>query len=130
MAINSPNQIYQQNAVQTASPERLLLMLFDGAIRFMNQAKAFMEKHQLEQAHTNLVKAQGILTELKATLNMDYEISHQLLPIYDFCYRRLVEANLQKSAEPIDEVLGLMTDLRSTWEQAVRIAKSGQETNG
>jgi flagellar protein FliS len=130
MAINNPYQIYQQNAVQTASPERLLLMLYDGAIRFMNQAKAYLEKGELQQVHNNLIKAQDIIRELMVTLNMDYEISHQLLPLYDYYLRRLIEANLKKQAEPIDEVLAFMTDLRQTWEQAIRLVKSGQAANG
>jgi flagellar protein FliS len=126
MAMNNPYQIYQQNAVQTASPERLLLMLYDGAIRFMNQAKMYLEKGDLELVHSNLVKAQDIITELMVTLNMDYEISHQLLPLYEYYRHRLIEANTKKIAEPIDEVLGYMTELRQTWEQAIRLVKGGQ----
>lgn len=126
MAFNNPYQAYQQNSVQTASPERLLLMLYDGAIRFMNQAKASLEKGDLAKVHTDLVKAQDVLTELMVTLNMDYEISHQLLPLYEYYRNRLIEANTKKAVEPIDEVLDFMTDLRQTWEQAIRLVKSGQ----
>lgn len=123
MVLSNPSQIYQQNAVQTASPERLLIMLFDGAIRFMNLAKAKLEKKEIGEVHTNLVKAQAIFTELIATLDMRYEIAHQLLPLYEFCNNQLVEANVKKIKEPIDEVLQLTVDFKSTWEEAIQIAR-------
>lgn len=127
--MNNHNQIYQQNAVQTASPERLLLMLYDGAIRFMNKAKRSLEEGELELVHLNLVKAQDIITELMVTLNMDYKISHQLLPLYEYYRYRLIEANTKKIVEPIDEVLSNMIELRKTWEQAIRLVKGEQAAN-
>lgn len=123
MALPHPYQAYQLNAVQTASPERLLLMLYDGCIRFLHLAKKALQENNLEQVHHNLIKAQNIISEWMATLNMDYEISHQLLPLYDYLRRRLIEANMQKKVEPIDEVLGIVTDLRATWEEAAKRAK-------
>lgn len=126
MAIQNPSQIYQQNAVQTATPERLLVMLFDGAIRFMNLAKSHSEKKELDKAHNNLIKAQAIFSELMATLDMRYEIANQLLPLYEFCNRRLVDANLTKTIVPIDEVLELTQDLKQTWEEAAQIVKKSQ----
>lgn len=115
---------YQQQSVQTASPERLLILLFDGAMRFLNAAQTYVQQKDHQNAHTQLIKAQDILRELMVTLNMDYEISHQLLPLYEYCQQRLIEANLHKEAGPIGEVLGLLTELRATFDQAARTLKA------
>ncbi len=81
MAYNALNQ-YKQNAVFTATPEELTLMLFEGAIKFMNIAKYSIEKRDIEKAHEALIRAQDIVIELSSTLNMEYEISNNLKRLY------------------------------------------------
>jgi flagellar protein FliS len=128
---NQHYQQYQQQQVMTAPPDKLLLMLFDGAIRFCNQAKKALEDVCLEECHKYIVKAQGIILELKNSLNMDYELSHQLFSLYDYLHRQLVEANIKKETALLDEVIGFLTELRQTWaEAAVQARRERKLTAG
>ncbi|MFZ5754635.1 MAG: flagellar export chaperone FliS [Bacillota bacterium] len=132
MALPNPYQQYRQQQVNTATPDKLLIMLYDGAIRFCSQAKIAIESRNLEQAHVNLTKAQNIIIEFMTTLNMDYEISRNLYSLYDYLYNRLVEANMKKDTAIIDELIGFLTDLRKTWaEAATKLkAENGPLTGG
>jgi flagellar protein FliS len=124
MALPNPYQQYRQQQVNTATPDKLLIMLYDGAIRFCSQAKMAIENKQFEQSHVNLTKAQNIIVEFMTTLNMDYEISQNLYSLYDYLYNRLVEANIKKDTAIIDEVVGFLTDLRKTWAEAAAKLKA------
>ncbi|MZP29468.1 flagellar export chaperone FliS [Heliobacterium undosum] len=121
---------YRNTAVQTAAPEKLLLMLYDGAIRFLQQAIKAIESKKPNEAHQNIVKAQNIIVELTVTLNMDYPISHNLKSLYDFFFQHLVQANIKKDAKMIEDIVELLSDLRKTWEEAARIAKSQSHSGG
>lgn len=121
--INNPYQQYKANAVMTASPEELTLMLYDGIIRFLNQAKEAISSRDMQTAHERLVRVQDILNELNATLDRNYDISANLASLYDFMIRKTVEANVKKDVAIIDEVLGLARDLRDTWQQAMKKAR-------
>lgn len=121
---------YKTTAVHTASPERLLIMLYDGLVRSMDAAKVAIATSNAEEAHRQLTKCQDIIWELRTTLDMQYEISHALAALYDYFQRRLVEANIKKSAEPLDEILPRIQELREAWVQAsiqLRSMASGQE---
>lgn len=109
--------IYQQNNVLTASRGKLLLMLYDGAIKFLRFAKASIDEKNVENANKYLCKAQDIVSELMVTLDMNYEISKSLFSLYDYMKYRLVEANIYKDKEMIDEVLNMLVELRETWQQ-------------
>lgn len=122
MTTNAYNQ-YKQNAVLTATPEELTLMLYDGSIRFMNIAKYSIESKDVQQTHEALIRAQNIILELKATLNQEYEISSNLSKLYDFALDRLRDANIRKDAESIDEALEIVTELRDTWKEAMKQVK-------
>lgn len=119
----NPYAKYQQNSIMTASKEELTLMLYNGAIKFIKQAKLFIEDKDIQNAHTSLVKAQNIISELNITLNMDIEISKNLRSIYDFVLNRLTEANIRKDTKILDEVLPLIEDLRDTWSEAMKLYK-------
>lgn len=119
----NPYNQYKQTAIQTASPEKLLIMLYDGAIKFANQAKANIMANNIEEANTFIIKTQDIITELMYTLDMDYEISKNLYRIYDFINWRLFQANLKQDAALIEIVVNIMMGLRSTWAEAALIAK-------
>lgn len=121
MALPNPYQQYARSSVMTASPGELTLMLYDGCIKRLRLAKEAIDNHNIESAHTNLVKAQDILEHLTITLDMRYEIANQLFSLYQYMQTRLREANIKKSTEGIVEVIGLLTELRDTWQQAVRI---------
>lgn len=132
MQVN-PYQKYRQTQVNTATPQELILMLYDAGIKVLLEAKKTVEEKNIEQTHFSLTKGQEILQELQASLNEQAgEIAGQLGLLYDYMHRRLMAANLQKDGEIIDEVLGYFRDLRAVWQEAMRIAKTdrGQPVNG
>ncbi len=120
--INNPFAQYQAAQLETAPPERLLIMLFDGAIRFANTAIKAMQEKNIEAAHRNCIKVQNILTELMSTLRFDIggEIAENLFRLYEYLHRRTVQANIQKDPEILMEVLGHLKDLREAWVQAAK----------
>lgn len=118
---------YKTMSIQTASPDRLLIMLYDGLLLAMRAAKDQIQAENLTESHRQLTKAQDIVRELRATLKMEYEISHALAALYDYFLRRLIDANLQKSVEPIDEIYPRVEELREAWVQAAMKVKAGDE---
>lgn len=117
--VANPYLQYQKTTIDTATPERLLIQLYDGLIRFLHQAEQAIDANASAQAHNHLVRAQDILVELMSTLNMDAgPIAQQLMLLYDYAHRRLVEANLRKDGVQVAEVRGLMETLRDGWVQA------------
>jgi flagellar protein FliS len=110
---------YKNSAVETASPGKLLLMLYNGAIKDLDHAIQKITEKDFAAAHQMLVRAQDIIVEFMCTLNMDYEISEKLLALYEYLHRRLVEANISKDVEIINEVRGFLVELRDTWQEAV-----------
>ncbi|CDF58025.1 flagellar export chaperone FliS [Thermobrachium celere] len=125
MYSSSALNIYQQNSVNTASKEKLLLMLYDGLVKFIRQAITSLEEKDLQKAHTNLIKAQNIILEFMSTLNMEVggEIAKSLMALYDYMYRRLVEANIKKDAKIAEEILGFAEELKETFEEAYKRIK-------
>ncbi|BAF60276.1 MAG: flagellar export chaperone FliS [Pelotomaculum sp.] len=113
---------YSLNAVMTASPGELTLMLFNGAVRFIRQGLNFAEEKNIEGAHNAIIRAQEIIQHLNGTLNMDYEVSKNLAMLYDYIVRRLTEANIKKDGQILKEALDLVEDLRNTWAEALKLA--------
>lgn len=112
-------QVYQTNQVNTVSQEKLVTMLYEGALRFIAQAVQGIAEKNVEKAHVNFTKAQAIVVELMSNLNLEAgEVSHSLLSLYDYMYHRLVAANIDKDAETAQEVYGLLSDLKDTWLEA------------
>jgi len=116
--IYSPHQKYQQAQAQTASKPKLLIMLYDGAIRFVKAGIDGITTKNVEMANNNLCKAQAIVHELVSSLNFDYPISNELVRVYEYMLNRLIEANVKKSVEPAEEVLEYLNDLREAWLEA------------
>jgi len=123
MAINNPYQQYQQQSIMTASPGELVVMLYNGCIRFIKQAIECINSKDLTGAHKAILRAQDIILEFMSTLDMKYEISHNLIALYDYLHRRLVEANVAKDVAILEEVLTFVTELRDTWAEAVKITR-------
>ncbi|AEI38764.1 flagellar export chaperone FliS [Paenibacillus mucilaginosus] len=117
---------YLSTSVQTASPAHLLMMLYDGAIRFCRAGIEAMKQNRYEEVNRNLVKAQDIVRELMVTLDPKQPISADLTRLYDYFIFRLVEANMKKQSEPAEEVLEYLVSLKETWIQASRAAAGGQ----
>lgn len=117
-------QAYRQTQVSTASQGELLLMLFDGAIRFARQGQEHMGNGEIEQANLKLIRAQDIVNELIISLNLEVgEIAQSLQQLYSYIYDLLVQANIKKEPDKVDEAITLLTDLRDTWEQVVHPSK-------
>jgi flagellar secretion chaperone FliS len=114
---------YKENSVTTATPEELTLMLYDGAIKFMNIAKFSIEKKEMEKAHNSLVRAQDIINELNYSLDMKYEISSEMRDLYDFIMSKLIDGNLQKDTNHIDDALSITSEMRDTWKEVIKAVK-------
>lgn len=120
-------QAYRDSAVLTASPEQLVVMLYDGAVRFLRQAEVAMNEGAHLHAFEKLNRGEAIIDELLATLNMDTgEIAERLQAIYVFCKKTLIESRLQRNGEKIGQVVALLASLREAWaklaEQAAAAA--------
>ncbi len=120
---------YKQNSVTTASPGDLTLMLYNGCIKFLGKAKIAIEQKNIEEKNHNIQRSQAIIAELMSTLNMDIEISKQMLPLYEYMNHRLVEANIKNDPSIIEEVEGLVTEFRDTWKEVIKITRQQQYKN-
>lgn len=118
---NRAAQMYQKNAVQTASPVKLTLMLYDGAVKFTNIAIEAIEAGDIEKAHNNIVKAQNIIVEFRSTLDMKYPVAKDFDVVYDYIYRRLVEANMKKDKDILVEALKHIKTMRDTWREVMKL---------
>ncbi|HBQ25186.1 MAG TPA: flagellar export chaperone FliS [Syntrophomonas sp.] len=111
---------YKKTTVETAAPGKLLLMLYDGAIRNIDNAKEAIRQKDINMAHNQIIKAEDIVLELTASLNMDYEVSNHLSRLYEYLHYQLVQANLEKDIQKLNEVREFLADLRNTWEEAMK----------
>ena len=111
----TPNA-YRESAVLSASPEILVVMLYDGARRFLFQAGVAMRDGQIELSHRKLRRAEDIIHHLRDALDMDQgEISERLESIYLFCLRHLQQARFDRDANKLDQVSTLLGQLRDAW---------------
>jgi flagellar protein FliS len=126
MQRNNPWQSYRKVAVQTASPGQMVLMLYEGAIRFLEQSAAGFgcdDPLEFNQTVNNgVLRAQAIIDELNVILNMEAggEISTNFRRLYDYLYRRLQAANVKKQKEPIEEVIMHLRVLRDSWAEMLQ----------
>lgn len=116
-------QRYKQNSVNTAPSEELVLMLYKGAVRFINAAQKSIEADDIAAAHQYNVRVQDIVTELMGGLNMNVPIAQELMKLYDFLLHRLIEANVKKDATILEEVKGFFMEFIETWTEAIKVAK-------
>lgn len=110
-------QQYLRTKVLTATPEQLQLMLYDGAIRFGEQARAALQQNQYEQSYNLLSRVQKIITELSCTLKHDVspDLCGKLSALYNFAYVKLIEANVDHRIDSLDEALQVLRYQRETW---------------
>jgi flagellar protein FliS len=110
-------QNYLRTKVLTATPEQLQLMLYDGAIRFGEQAKLALEKKDFEASYNMISKVQKIITELNSSLKHDVapDLCKRMAALYNYIYRRLVDANIERTIPPLLEALDLLKYQRETW---------------
>lgn len=125
--ITSPYEKYRQSSVTTSTPGQLLIMLYDGAIRFIRGGIEGIQEQDIDKTNTLLNKAQAIVSELMITLDHSYDVSQNLALLYEYINRQLLQANIKKEAAPAEEALGYLLDLREAWVQAAKMA--GAEAN-
>jgi flagellar protein FliS len=111
-------QAYRESSVLTASPEQLVVMLYDGVGRFLRQSQVLLGEGNYEQAHERLNRGEAIIDELLATLDMDQgQIAERLQAIYVYCKRCLSEARRDRDADKVGLVIRLLGELREAWAQ-------------
>lgn len=130
MIANSPYQNYQQNAIMSASPEELTTMLYNRLIKDLKLALEAILNGNINNAHNLITHAQEIISHLINTLDTNYEVGKNLNIMYDYMYRRLVEANIKKDANIVIEVTGYAEEIRNTWVEAIKLVKSGVNAGG
>lgn len=127
----SQNSAYRKTQIETASPEALILMLYDGAIKFIGQAEIAFEEKNIEQTSNLLLRVQAIFAELMSALDKEKggEIAVNLERLYVFFLEKLGEANVKKDPAPMLEIKPLIINLRNTWEQAMQKHQSSPQVN-
>ncbi|MDH5521551.1 MAG: flagellar export chaperone FliS [Acidimicrobiia bacterium] len=116
--MNAALETYRQSSIDTASPGRLIVMLYDGVIASIDKVEAALstQRPDLATAHSELTRAQAIISELLQTLDMSVgPVAISLASLYEFCHRQLVQANVEKSIEPTRAVRDILADLRDAW---------------
>ncbi|MGN0385628.1 MAG: flagellar export chaperone FliS [Lachnospiraceae bacterium] len=121
MALPNAYAQYNNSKVLTASPAELVLMLYDGAIKFCNIAIMALENNDIQKAHTNIVKVERIIDHFRMTLDMKYPVAEDFERIYKYLSERLVQANIKKDKEILEEVCGHLRSVRDTWKEVMRI---------
>lgn len=121
MALPNKYEQYSNNKIMTASPAELTLMLYEGAIKFCNIAIMGMEQKDVEKAHKNIVKTEKIIGYLRETLDMKYQVAQDFENVYVYLARRLVEANMKKDKEILEEVCEHLRSVRDTWKEVMRL---------
>ena len=122
---------YKKASVNTLDQNKLIIMLYDGAIKNANFAVQYMESGEIEKVHDSLIKTKNIVTELLATLNMEQggEIAKNLKSLYSYMFSQLIEANMEKKSEPVLTVIDLLKELRGAWVQ-IKEKKKPEEKKG
>lgn len=121
--VNNAANAYKNSKILTASPAELTLMLYDGAVKVCNVALISLERNDYEKVSENLIKAQKIIMEFRSTLDFKYPVAKDFDVVYEYIYRRLVDANMKKDAEIIEEALKHIKEMRETWKEVMRINK-------
>jgi len=121
MALPNAYAQYNNSKILTATPAELTLMLYEGAIKFCNIAEMAIEQKDIQKAHVNIIKTQKIVEYLRQTLDMKYPVAKDFENIYVYLESRLVQANMKKDKEILEECLGHLRSVRDTWREVMRI---------
>ena len=122
MALPNAYEQYNNSKIMTASKPELTLMLYEGAIKFCNIAIMGIEKKDIQKAHTNIIKVQRIISEFRATLDHQYPVAEDFDRVYEYLERRLIEANVKKDVEILEEVNTHLRSMRDTWKEVMKTA--------
>lgn len=118
---NAYLQQYNNSKILTASPAELTLMLYEGAIKFCNIAIVAVEHKDIQKAHTNIVKTQKIIEHFRITLDMSYPVAQDFDRVYKYLEQRLLQANIKKDKEILEEICMHLRSMRDTWKEVMRI---------
>ncbi|ARK32078.1 flagellar export chaperone FliS [Halalkalibacter krulwichiae] len=121
---------YKQNAMKTASPADLTLMLYNGCLKFIKQANQAMESNEIEKRNIAITKAQNIIRELMVTLKTDSEVGQNMMRMYDFILNQLIEANVKSDRKALENAAELVTEFRDTWKQAMQLDRQNRHGAG
>ena len=123
MTMNPYLDQYQNNQIATAKPEQILILLYDGAIRFVYRAAAAIDANNAEQKNININKTVAILSEFSATLDhtIGGQVAADLTALYNFMIRELTVVNRTNDLNRLENVRSILTELRDTWAQAVKM---------
>lgn len=125
MIPNNGYDVYKNNTVNYASKEQLLLMLVDGAVKFSKRAEIALNEKDIKASHDNLIRTQGIMSELMVSLDTSAgDWAKQLFKVYQFIKEKLVQANLKKDVKVLQEVIPLIEDVRDLWYETYNKAKA------
>lgn len=121
---NIYSENYLKNQIESATREQLLIMFYDGAIRFVTRAKKAIKENNIEQRNYCISKASAIIAELSVTLDHEIggKIAADLEALYDFMGRELIKANIHNNLDSLETVMKLLTELRKVWKQAIEIS--------
>lgn len=114
---------YKNQQIMTASPEELTLMLYNGAIKFVTESILALEQDDIAKSHQANMRAQDIVREFMATLDMSYEISKSWQALYEYIEFRLIQGNIKKDKEQLLEAKNMLTEFRDTWMVAMKQAR-------
>ena len=123
MALPNAYAQYNNSKILTASPAELTLMLYDGAIKFCNIAIMGIEQNDINKAHTNIRKVERIIEEFRSTLDRRFAVAEDFDRVYVYLLRRLLEANLKKDKEILEEVNTHLRSIRDNWKEVMRLNK-------
>lgn len=113
---------YANSKIMTATPAELTLMLYEGAIKFCNIAIIGIEEKDIEKTHNNIKKVENIITEFQVTLDHKYPVADDFDNVYKYLKDRLLEANVKKDKDILEEVLGHLRTMRDTWKEVMKLS--------
>ncbi len=127
MSLDASNQ-YKETQVKTANQGKLILMMYDGAVKFIRQALENLPQKKYDAVNNNIIRAQDIITELMLSLNFEAneEFAQKFFGLYTYMNKRLVEGNIKKEAQPLEEVMKYLVELRDAWNVAIESMKKNE----
>ena len=125
MIQKNPYAAHNTSKIQSATPAELTLLLYDVAIKFANIAAVAIEKGDIEKAHNNIRKTENIIREFQATLDHKYAVAKDFDAVYTYLLQRLLEANMKKDKDILEEVLGHLRTMRDTWKEVMAKTANG-----
>jgi len=117
---------YSNSKIMTASKPELTLMLYEGAIKFCNIAIIGIQQNDINKAHTNIIKVQRIIEEFRSTLDRKYPVAEDFDRVYVYLLQRLLQANLKKDPEILEEINTHLRTMRDTWKEVMKQARTTQ----